>query len=460
MRRSHEQHFGRITGESKQKEVTLGKFGWIVTLLFTAVVIVVVTYLPRVGQANEAEDGRRIIDVWSWNIAAMALDAVSPEFEAEHPELDVRVERNGTLLQSRLLLSLAGRTGAPDISQLQEREAAKFTTTGRLVDLTEMASQYEEDFPAAFWQSVVVDNRVYGVPWDLGPVAVYYKRWIFDKYGLDPTMIETWDDFIAMGRELLERSDGEVKMMPLGLSTMHEPFQILMQQNGGGVFDAQGRIILHSPRNAEALAILGKLLDSGICAPITSAQEIQASFGTDTVATYPGAVWLMQNIKDYTPTERHGEWGIFRLLAQRPGGLRTSNLGGSVLVIPEQGDRDPAAAFAFVEYALCTVPGQIEQFKKFGLFPAYLPAHDHPFFEQPDPFFGGQHVNQLFARDIDQIPPLTRTADWMLAERLLFRSLARYATERPDEATFLRNLAEALARDTGRELAPMPGDGQ
>lgn len=438
----------------------MGKLGTIVTLLATVTVIVVVTYLPRVGRAEAAADGRRVVDVWSWNIAAMALDVVTPEFEAEHPEIDVRVERNGTLLQSRLLLSLAGRTGAPDVSQLQEREAAKFTTTGRLVDLTERAGQYEQDFPAAFWQSVVVDDRIYGMPWDLGPVAVYYKRWILDEYGLDPSAIETWDDFIAMGRQLLQRSDGRVKMMPLGLTWMHELFQILMQQNGGGVFDAQGRIILHSPRNAEALAVMGRLLDSGICAPITSPQEMQASFGTDTVATYPGAVWLSQNIKDYSPTGRHGEWGVFRLPAQQPGGLRTSNLGGSVLVIPEQGDRDPSDAFAFVEYALCTVPGQIEQFEKFGLFPAYLPAHDHPFFEQPDPFFGGQHVNELFARDIDQIPPLTRTSDWMLAERLLVRTLARYATERPDETDFLRGLAEALSRDTGRELAPMAGGEQ
>ena len=170
------------------------------------------------------------------------------------------------------------------------------------------------------------------------------------------------------------------------------------------------------------------------------------------MACYVGASWQSKNIKDNAPADTRGEWGVFRLPALRPGGLRNSNQGGSVLVIPEGAAR-PDAAGDFIEYALCTVPGQMKQFKDFGLFPAYLPAHDDPYFSQPDSFYGDQKVNELFARDFGDVPPLVRTADWTDAERLIRQSLPAYAERRPDAATFLRGLAETLAAETGRELA-------
>lgn len=425
---------------------------WILWSIPVAAAVVVLTWLPSYGREARV-DGRKQVDVWSWNIAAHALDAVSDDFEAMHPDVAIVVERNGTMLQSRLLLSLVAGKGGPDVAQLQEREAKRFSATGRLVDLTEWAAGYADDFPPSFWDSALHEGRVYAVPWDIGPCAVFYKQWVFDEYGIDPAAIETWDDFIRVGEDLARRSGGATRMLPISAGEAGEFFQLLMQQNGGGVFDADGRIILHRPENVEALALLGRLLAS----PATRSgsmlgPEFFAGLSTDSVACYVSASWQSQNIKDNAAAWTHGEWGVFRLPAFRPGGLRNSNFGGSVLVVPE-GATQPEAAADFIEYALCTVPGQIEQFEKFGLFPAFLPAHDHPYFAEPDPFFGGQKVNALFARDFEEVPPLVRTQDWTEAERLLRQSLARYANDRPDEAAFLVELAHTLAAQTGRELA-------
>ncbi len=411
------------------------------------------TWLPNFGRVTAAADGRRVVTVWSWDIAAEALDAVTDDFEAAAPDVDVRVERNGTMLQSRLLLSLVAEKGGPSVAQLQERETMRFSGTGRLVELTDWAAKHRDDFPPSFWASVEQEGKVYAVPWDIGPCAVYYKRWLFERYDIDPEEIETWDDFIAAGELMYERSGGETMMMPLSPGSSTDMLTMLMQQNGGGIFNSDGRIMLQAPENQEALIVLGRLLASdatGLGA--MGGPEFLSGLSRDTFACYPGAAWLSKMIKDNSNETRYGEWGIFRLPAIRPGGLRNSNSGGSVLVVPE-GATEPEAAGRFIEYALCTVPGQIEQFEKYGLFPAYLPAHDHPYFSQPDPFYGGQAVNELFARDFEKVPPLTRTNDWTDGERLLGQSLNRFAVQRPDEATFLRELAETLAEQTGRELA-------
>ena len=421
-------------------------------------VIAVVTWLPSYGR-TAGDDGREQVDVWSWNIAAEALDEIAPAFEAEHPDINVDVEKNGTMLNSRLLLSLVAGKGGPDVAQLQERDAIRFSSTGRLVDLTGWAAKYADDFPPSFWQSATYDGQVYAVPWDIGPVAVYYKRPLFERYGIDPDAIETWDDFIGAGEQLWRDSNGATALMPLLATEAGDLFQILMQQNGGGVYDEQGRIILHQPANVEALAIVGRMLRSDATRPgSVYGSEFFASLGTEASASFVGAAWQSQNVKDYAPAEAFGEWGVFRLPAFRPGGLRNSNFGGSVLVIPE-GATEPEAAGMFIERALCTVDGQIEQFKKTGIFPAFLPAFDDPYFDEPDPFYGGQKVNELFARNFEEVPTLYRTTDWTEAQRLIGQWMIRYAEQRPDEATFLRELANTLSRETGRELADVSAMG-
>ena len=81
-------------------------------------------------------------------------------------------------------------------------------------------------------------------------------------------------------------------------------------------------------------------------------------FNDESIATYPGAVWLAGIIKDSSGdyAGKKADWGVFRLPAVRRGGLHVANLGGSVLVIPAQ-CQNKDAAWAFIEYALCTHGG-------------------------------------------------------------------------------------------------------
>src|SRR5207302_1163575 len=117
-------------------------------------------------------------------------------------------------------------------------------------------------------------------------------------------------------------------------------------------------------------------------------QEFMAGFNTDTIATYPEAVWFAGTIKDAVPDYggKRASWGVFPLPALTKGGTHVSNLGGSVLVIPAQ-CRQKEAAWAFLEYALCTKEAQIQQYRAESLFPAFLPALQDPLFDAPDPFF-------------------------------------------------------------------------
>lgn len=394
------------------------------------------------------------VEFWGWNIASASLEKLRPGFNQEFPNCAIHINSGGESVQSRFLLSLAAGVGAPDIAQFQCREVLRYSSTGKLADLTEVAGAYASAFPPSFWENCVYQGRLYAIPWDMGPCAVYYKRSLFKKYDIDPDAIETWDDFIAAGKELVEKSNGQTKMLCVSTGMLSDLFEILLQQSGGQIFDSEGRIAIRSQATLETIELFKKLIDSGIGANITlGGHEYFASLQGDFIATYPMAAWFGGLIRDYAP-DTAGNWGIFRLPAYHPGGLRTSNLGGSVLVIPAQ-SKNKEAAWAFIQYCLCRPQQQIEQYRNFQLFPALLSTHQDPFFDEPDSFFDNQHIRRLFALDIDKIAPMNRTSDWAEAVLYINRALSKWASGKRDSCIEpLIQIEKHLSYRLSRPISP------
>jgi len=394
------------------------------------------------------------IEVWSWNIAAEALKSVIPGYNRRCPGVDVFVNMTGANMQTRFFLSLSARTGGPDVMQLQNREGPLYSQSGRLTDLTLVAAKYEKEFAPAFWRNVVNNGRIFAIPWDMGPCAVFYRRDLFEKFGVDPLSIETWDDFIEVGKRMLKQSGGKTKMLHLPKSNYLESFfEIMLQQNCGQVFDDEGRLAINSEQSLQALRTIRKLIDSDIgSAAEPWSAEMFASLQNDSVATIPMAVWFGGTIKLQAP-KMAGKWGVFRLPALEPGGSRVSNLGGSILVIPDQ-CANKEAAWAYVEYALCTVEGQLQQYKTQDLFPSLMTAYDDPFFEEPDPYFAGQKARRLFATEIERIPTLNRTHNWNEAEGYLGQALSAWAGENTSPEEFLNRIEGKMALRMGVEISP------
>ena len=289
------------------------------------------------GQANGS------LTVWSWSIAAKSLQDLTPAFEKQDPHAKVEVDMTGARMTTRLMLSLAAGVGAPDVSQLQCQDAPHYSVTGRLTDLTPVAGRYKALFPASLWDNCTLKGRVYAIPWDIGPCAIFYKRGLFRRYGIDPTSIQTWDDYIQAGQVILHKSGGRTKMLPLGSNDMMGMFEILLQQTGGQVFDDQGRVAVGSPSAKQAVALLGRLRRAGICSDVPAyGQEWMAGFNDEIIATYPGAVWLGGIIKDSAGdyAGKSAEWGVFRLPAVTPGRAADRQPGrlgaGNSSTMPEQ----------------------------------------------------------------------------------------------------------------------------
>ena len=399
------------------------------------------------------------ITVWGWNIAAKGLREVLPQFEKEYPNVNVQVNMTGGQMVQRLLTSLAAGVGAPDVVQIETPFIERFTITGRLVDLTPVAERYRDDFVDSKWPPCIHEDKIYAVPWDSGPALLFYRRDVLEKASIDIEAVRTWDEFIEAGKELLEVSDGTVKMLHFYPPEATDLLMVLTRQLGGGFFDREGRITVHHAPVKRALSILLRLVQAELCFEVRPFyHEYLASLNDGTVACQLSGIWLGGTLRDVA-SETSGLWGTVRLPAFTldDGAVsgRASNYGGSTLAITNQ-CKNPQAAWAFVKTALCTRQGQLTQYRTFDLFPSLRTVYDDPFFDEPLEFFAGQRVRRMAVSIAEEVTPFRFTRDWQEFRYLAHSGLFDIFRGEKGIDEGLDDLAATLRRNLHRPIAPDP----
>ena len=103
---------------------------------------------------------------------------------------------------------------------------------------------------------------------------------------------------------------------------------------------------------------------------------------------------------------------------------------------------------------LANTDNQVSMMKDEGLFPSYLPALDAPLFHEPQMYFGGEKVYELFAAQTPKIPAITYTSDNAKAGDIVANAVAGSVLNGQDPAAALKSAADQIATATGRKLAP------
>lgn len=373
------------------------------------------------------------LTLWGWY--NLVPKAVVKDFQKVYPNVELDfVDFSLEDTHTKLLTALNSGTGAPDISMVQDRDGPRFHRLD-LLDLRECVGRYRETFPDYKWSKVVTpENQIQAVPWEAGPVMLVYRKDIFDRYGIDPASIETWDDYIDAGKEIVRRSDGKTRMLisntsnnpsgtPAGTADYH---QILTQQLGGTYFTKKGQVTVDSPQAAKALALMKRFRDEGITMnDLASAQAEFATMREGTVATYIGATYWR-----FWPTENapgtKGKWGAIPLPAFEEGGVRASNRGGTSIAITGQTE-SPEAAWAFLRFWLLHVDSRKEAYRAGSLFEnIFEPAAKDPSFQQPDPFFDGLKWLELSSEVAAEAPPFPEGPGVNALEKELISQVPAY----------------------------------
>src|SRR6202044_1789725 len=137
---------------------------------------------------------------WAW--APQDKQLVSA-FEKLYPKVKVNLVNagTGTTEYTKLQNAIKAGSGVPDIAQVEYYALPQFALGGSLADLgADGLSSDQSQFSTAVWDSVQVGGKLVGLPQDTGPMALFYNKTVFDKYGL--TVPTTWAQFAADATKL------------------------------------------------------------------------------------------------------------------------------------------------------------------------------------------------------------------------------------------------------------------
>ncbi len=389
------------------------------------------------------------IKVWSWDVAAKALQRMAPEFEKANPGVKVQVVDIGyDNAYDKITVGLKSGSGLPDVITLEDTRIPGYVENfpGGLVDLSGVAGKYKADFDQAKWAAATSGKSLFALPWDSAPVGLFYRRDHFEKAGVDPRSIVTWDDAVKAGEKIKQATGKRLFVSDL---TTADGFTTLLQQLGQGYFK-DGRVAVNSPAAVRALTLLKTLKDKDLLQNEKGWDGRVTATKQGKAATQPTAAWWSGTLTGEMP-ELSGRFGVIPLPAFDTDGVRTSANGGSALAITSQ-TKNQDTAWAFVEWLLARKESQVSMMRTEALFPAYLPALTDPLFDRSEPYFGGQQVNRLFADEVRNIPPVELTGDDAQAQEVLKKAVSGVLLDGEDPQVALDEAATRIAAATKRPV--------
>src|SRR4051812_49063829 len=144
-----------------------------------------------------------------------AYTEVLPKFEREH-HVKVNLQRvDNQSLEARLQSAIVSNTDGPDLTEISEGTLGFFTRGPEsdfgFADLTDLVKQEGLDHRVveARFAPWLARGRLYALPHDVHPVMLAYRRDLVEQLGIDVSQLQTWEDFVTMGRQITQDLDGD-----------------------------------------------------------------------------------------------------------------------------------------------------------------------------------------------------------------------------------------------------------
>jgi raffinose/stachyose/melibiose transport system substrate-binding protein len=139
------------------------------------------------------------------NAAQKAIwDQIASDYNAAHPGVNVQFKYlENEAFKAKLPTMLQADESRPELfyswggGVMQAQDKAGF-----LKDITKDVASWESELSPTAVDAFKVDGKVVGVPFEVGEVAFYYNKKLFDKAGVKAEDIKSWDDFLAAVKKL------------------------------------------------------------------------------------------------------------------------------------------------------------------------------------------------------------------------------------------------------------------
>lgn len=355
------------------------------------------------ASACEKSAGKVALEFWSW---VPGMDKAVALWNQKNPDIQVKLSTvpNGSKgTYQKMFTSLKAGT-APDLGQVEFDTLPSFRLQSGLRDIGPCGASADKDkFLDWSWRQVTFgENAVYAVPQDSGPMGLFYRKDLFDKYGV--AVPKTWQEFADTAAKI-HQADPTVYIS--NFTSGSAWLAALAWQRDARWFALDGdtwKVTVNGPQTREVADYWQQLLSKGLVSTVqTYSDEWNKAVADGKILTWPIAVWAGAVIKTNVPSTA-GKWAVAPLPQWSAGEAKSGNVGGSTTAVFKD-SKHPYEAAQFARWLNTDPEALTILINEGGIYPAAKEGLKLPVLQQPNEFFGGQKVFDVFAESAQQVDP-------------------------------------------------------
>ena len=340
--------------------------------------------------------------------------------------------------QSRENITMTALSGAmedlPDAVWLDPVNIMDLSQADLLVDESEFLAPYIDQMVDGAADDATINGGIYGLPSSVRPNVLFYNQEIFDKYGVDPSMMTTFDGYIEAGRQLKEKSEGKVYLSYISPSSKTWRYwgrRGLMPSAGARIWDENGEVVIGSDEGTKkALGALDTMNTEGLLLKTTIMEPaLYDAINKKQVATFCiGAFWDEFMRKNCEATK--GDWRVM----SAPEFEGVNKAGAPVsqyMAIIEKGDNPYSELFRMMWYDF-TFDGEAKE-EWVKSMEAQNAPYSNPvskellqsdFWKEPSEFYGGMSFREMEGKCLENgaenlvVTPQDAEADEIISAEL------------------------------------------
>jgi cellobiose transport system substrate-binding protein len=293
------------------------------------------------------------------------------EYEKLHPNIKIQenvTERNENYYPA-LINHLTTNSGLMDVQAIEVGNIAEVVATqaAKFDDLSKVSGVNKGNWLDWKWsQGTTKDGQTIGLGTDIGPMAICYRKDLFQAAGLPTDRAEVaklwagdWNKFVAAGEQYKKKAKAGTTFMdsPGGL------LNAILSSETEKFYDSSGEIIYKkNPAVKAAFDLTAKAAQEGLVQAQTQFQPTwDQTIANSKFAAMACPPWMLGYIKGKSKADTAGKWDV----AVAP---KSGNWGGSFLGVPKSG-KHVKEAEAFITW-LTAPEQQAKLFKVQGSFPS------------------------------------------------------------------------------------------
>jgi multiple sugar transport system substrate-binding protein len=303
--------------------------------------------------------------------------------------VNVKVELVGWDVQFDRIRNAAVSGGGPDVTQAGTTQVPFFAALGGFADLNGRVKDVggKGAYAPGIWQTTQLAGQdgTYAIPWFTEARAIYYRKDVLEKAGIDPaTAFKDWDSFTQTLQTIKEKvpTVNGKPIAPFGspgkkaFDLVHHVMPFVWDAGGAELSADDKKSTIDSPQAERGVNFMASLIQKGLYDKSMlerDGTQVENQFKGGRLAVWIGGPWVLGSVarKDDTNWVKAARENVgVAPMPAGPSGKGFTFVGGSNLMMFKS-TKHPNEAWALMKY-LSGDAVQTQYADLMGMFPARL----------------------------------------------------------------------------------------